>query len=102
MTHTIEEVHEAIKKFGHQDFVDSIEYTTVPFELPGIGTVKQVAAETGGEGSAEHIWIVFEIDGTLYEKTGYYSSYDGTEWSYGTLSVVVPRQTIVTVYDRVK
>lgn len=69
-------------------------------EVPGVGTVSMAYSETGGEGSAEDIYMIFKIedeDGNekFYEQRGAYYSYDGSNWD-GNFSEVVPREVKVT------
>ena len=101
MTKALKDLRAAIDAYG--DFADSLEYRKT-ITLDGVGDVTFVAGEGGGEGQGEHVWVVFEHDGNLLRLTGYYSSYDGTEWGedYGsTLEFVAPRVISVTVYDSI-
>jgi hypothetical protein len=45
------------------------------------------------------IWVVVEIDGRFFKKTGYHQSHDGTYWD-GSVSEVKPQQKTITVYER--
>lgn len=63
-------------------------------------TAEFFVGETGGEGSAEHIWQVWKVtdaDGNYqyFMKTGYYMSYDGSNWD-GDLVEVEPYEKTVT------
>ena len=60
--------------------------------------------ETGGEGSQEDIYVVFSVaDPTrlgfkrYFRKTGYYASYDGSNWD-GDFTEVFPKQKEITVW----
>jgi hypothetical protein len=70
-------------------------YDNSPLELPGVGTAVYVDGEHGGEGSAEYIWQVWQIGDQYFRKTGYYVSYDGSNWD-GSLEEVVPFEKTVT------
>lgn len=71
--------------------------------VPHLGTVKVMDTYRGGEGGGEDIELVFEItfeDGTVrwFRKTGYYQSYDGSNWD-GAFKEVRPVQRMVTFYE---
>lgn len=68
-------------------------------EIPGLGLAK-IVENFGGEGQGDDRWVVFEVNGRLYEKDGYYASYDGTTWD-GDLYEVKPVEVTVTKYHRV-
>lgn len=67
-----------------------------------IGVVTVVDSQTGGEGSAEYIYIVFkvELDGStrFFKKEGYYASYDGSNWD-GDFKEVTPIERTVVFYE---
>ena len=71
-------------------------------EIPGLGTVTVVACNLAKDISyAEHseeVWMIFEVQGTLYKKSGQYTSYIGTEWVEG-MRIVVPKTSTVTYYE---
>ena len=49
---------------------------------------------------ATDIWVVIEIDGRYFKKTGYHQSHDGTYWD-GAVTEVRPQEKTITVYERV-
>lgn len=65
--------------------------------------------ETGGEGSQESIYIVFSVESydahpfddspakRYFHKSGYYASYDGSNWD-GDFTEVFPKQKTITVW----
>lgn len=58
----------------------------------------------GGEGQGDHVHWVFTItdpEGNVeyWKKDGYYSSYGGSDWSYGDLRKVTPKTKEVTYYE---
>jgi hypothetical protein len=63
--------------------------------------VKKVFSEGGGEGEGEHVEVIFEFklgkDVAYLRTTGFYESYNGTEWS-GVWTEVEPREVVVTQY----
>ena len=77
----------------HEFWHEAYEYSTV--ELPNLGTATYVDGEHGGEGSAEHIWQVWQVGNQYFMKTGYYMSYDGSNWD-GDLVEVEPFEKTVT------
>lgn len=93
----IEELLAAAKEIGarkiaREDFLNSDLDVTLVHE------------EGGYEGAGEYAERVFEHNNNgelLYFKiTGYYSSYDGTEWD-NTIKQVKPEQKTITVYNNV-
>lgn len=77
-----------------------------PYVIPGFGTLAYVDGEHGGEGSAEHIWQVWSVtddegNKQYFQKTGYYASYDGSNWD-GSLYEVEPFEKTVTAWRNVK
>jgi len=46
----------------------------------------------------QSIHVIFEVDGKFYKKTGYHSSYGGTEWD-GAVTEVQPKTKTITVYE---
>lgn len=67
-------------------------------ELP----LKLVHEVGGHEGDGEYAERVFEHDNDgekIYVKfTGFYSSYDGTDWD-SDFAMVTPREKMITVYE---
>lgn len=90
---------------NHSFWREAEEDSTAEYDLPGFDDVKvtYVDGEHGGEGSAEHIWQVWrvvtkagDLDQVQYfMKTGYYMSYDGSNWD-GGLHEVEPFEKTVT------
>ena len=71
------------------------------YDLEGIGTARKVE-DYGGEGQGDDYWIVVSItdaDGNvrLFERTGYYQSYDGGYLDGPTVEVEAVEKT-VTAY----
>ena len=56
-----------------------------------------VYAEGGGEGDGDYAERVFQHENVFVKITGYYSSYEGTDWD--EISEVQPKQKTVTVYE---
>ena len=91
---------------------DETSWSTWAYEydketVPGLGLVEVLDTYKGGEGGGEEALLVFYItpeDGTEpfhVSISGYYASYNGTEWD-GDLVQVEPRQVSVTQYFTVK
>lgn len=68
-------------------------------EVPGVGTVT-IIERFGGEGQGDEAWVVFEVNGRMYKKEGYYASFHGTDWD-GDLYEVEQYEKTVTDYRRV-
>jgi hypothetical protein len=91
---------------GWYEWAEKVSSVPEVTEVPELGKVTIVDAATGGEGAAEHIYMVFKVefdDGSVkhYEKTGYYMSYEGSDWDGGFYRVD-PKQVTVTKYTQVK
>ena len=69
-------------------------------EIPGFGRLEVVEYDGGGEGHGEYIYLVFKIGDRYFRKTGYYASFDGSNWD-GSLEEVEPFEKTVTDYRRV-
>jgi hypothetical protein len=103
----VETIHSAIKAYGRngaEDFADALEYQKEAaldgFEQKAIAIDERLGEEGAG---ISGIYVVFRLEGddTLLKLTGSYSSYEGEDWTFGTLYPVVPRQVTMTVYDAV-
>lgn len=64
------------------------------------GPFVQVASK-GGEGQGEEYWLIYHFTAhNVYIKvSGFYTSYDGVDWSYGGFSEVKPVEKTMTVYE---
>jgi len=102
MTFTTEQVSEAISEQGLQEFVEELTDTwsnpSPTVELEGLGIAAYVDGKLGREGGGEDIWFVFSLDGKFYRLTGWYSSYDGSNWEDARVELVVPEEKIITIY----
>ena len=73
------------------------------YDVPGLGPVTIVAYHTYDSdknyaGWSEELWIVFEVQGTLYRAKGTYTSYVGDEWE-DELTVVKPVEKTIVVFE---
>jgi hypothetical protein len=73
------------------------------FDVPGLGEVRIVDYNSydsykNYDGWTEELWIVFEVQGTLYKITGTHTSYTGSEWS-NKMTIVVPKTKTVTYFE---
>lgn len=57
-----------------------------------------VSEDGGGEGGAEHVSHVYQIGDRFIEVTGTYTSWDGTNWEYGAVGEVFPREVTTIQY----
>lgn len=69
-----------------------------PVAVPGVGEILKI----GGERINSDDFIVFSLNGKLYELAGYYSSQEGTTWDdLGSVYEVKAVERLVTFYDKV-
>jgi hypothetical protein len=78
------------------------KYEDVKVELDGLGEVTLVDSKPGQEGGGEDIWIVFHVGNQLFKLTGWYGSWDGSNWDEGDVFEVVAEEKIVVVYNKKK
>lgn len=69
--------------------------------LTSSSNYKRLDGDGGGEGGAEYVWGIFQIDDTLFRVDWSYYSYHGYEidGALSTLRIVKPVQKMVTVYE---
>lgn len=100
-------LHYAEEQWGEPWIDEYVNYHShVPgtqFEIPGLGTVtlvdfKSWDTDKNYDGWYEDVWMVFDVRGTLYRKSGRHTSYSGTEWD-DSLEIVVPKTKTVTYYE---
>jgi hypothetical protein len=95
--YTAAEIDSAVTEDGLWDELDYVK--TAPVTLRGEDVqVKFVAGETGGEGSAEDIWLVIKVGDQYFRKEGWYYSHDASHWD-GDLREVHPEEKTITVYE---
>lgn len=75
------------------------------WDVPDLGTVTIVDyhsydQDKSYDGWSEQLWVVFDINGTLYKASGTYTSYSGSEWS-DTLTIVRPVEKTYIDYEEV-
>lgn len=61
-----------------------------------------VYTEGGYEGAGEDHWIIFKFKDRFVKLPGFYSSYGGAEYYWDDVFEVVPKQVMVTVYERIQ
>ena len=91
---TAEDIEEAISTVEDFDYYE-LEHDTVT--IPGIGTTEPVD-RFGGEGMGDERWVVFKLENRLFRISGYYSSWEGTEW-YEDVTEVKPVEVVKTEYE---
>lgn len=84
-----------------------IEDNTDPDELSIDGLKTSIVYEEAGfEGGGEDVVRVIKVEGDnsvmFVECTGFYTSYEGTYWSYGKVYEVEPKEVVVTKYFKIK
>ena len=115
MGYTAAQVETAIKAmaedWGYSDYgIRQGSYwleISSPEVVPGIdGTIEGVMTE-GGEGQGDQYVVVLKVvtvdgDDQFFRIDGYYSSYDGVDFSYSSgLYEVAPKSKTITVYEAV-
>jgi hypothetical protein len=105
---TPSQVKDALLSFAEEEFDwDSfgcyLDYSQDTFDVPGLGQVaikdySTYDSNKNYDGWSEDLWVIFDIQGTLYRATGSYTSYIGSEWN-NELTIVVPKQKVVTYFE---
>ena len=90
---TVEALEAKFKELIEEDSFEWYELenygnTIETVEIEGFGLAEGVTSH-GGEGEGDQRWIVFKIGERYFRTTGFYSSWDGTEW-YNDLAEVKP------------
>jgi hypothetical protein len=69
-------------------------------EKVGLGTIAEVHSEGNKEGGGEYSEIVYHfVDYDVYLRiTGFYTSYNGTDWN-DNWTEVFPQEKTITVYE---
>lgn len=75
------------------------------FDVPGLGPVTiadyhDYDINKSYDGWSEEVWIVFNVQGTLYRIKGSHTSYTGTDWE-DKMTIVKPAEKTITVYEEV-
>ena len=103
-----DEMRETLENGYYTTWYPSTQRTGIKPFVHGVVRVED-DEETGGEGSQEDIYVVFSVtahvvkDGIgserkrYFRKTGYYASYDGSNWD-GDFIEVFPKQKEITVW----
>lgn len=87
-----------------EDFRDYWNEEVTEAEFEGVGKFEVVQVK-GGEGQGDRATVVFRFvpagsDSTLYFRVdGYYTSYDGVDFSYSTLREVQLKEKVIKVYE---
>lgn len=82
---------------GWHQWEDELSLNEV-VEVADLGSVQVVDRQPGREGGGENIYIVFKVGERFFKKTGYYASYDGSNWD-GSFTEVTPQDRVVTFYE---
>jgi hypothetical protein len=75
------------------------------WEVPELGTVTIVDyhdydTNKNYDSWVEQMWIIFEVQGTLYKAKGTYMSFAGSEWE-DEVTIVKPKAVEVIVYEEI-
>lgn len=102
----IDQLSEAIRTMSPDRFVTDLnpvsnwsrEANSGTLMLPGVGQAEFVDAQFGSEGSGSEVWIVFNVKDELFKMTGFYSSWDGTDWNGYNIFRVEPEEVVMVIY----
>ncbi len=101
MTFTLAQVKDAISEWEEEndraDFYDEVEYGDIELTIDGQTVTAKNEEQYGGEGQGDEYWIVFRVADQLFEKDGYWQSWEGGEYD-GDLYEVEPYEVTVTKY----
>jgi len=65
-------------------------------------TITKEAGYGGFEGAGDNVWFVFKVtkdsETQYFRKSGYYDSWNGTEWDYG-IELVKPKEVMVIEWE---
>lgn len=88
-----EDLQDIIEGYGSSEF-------TLEFLETLVGNVEEVNSIGGGEGEGDYVERVYHFkDHNVYIKiTGFYSSYNGTDWGEH-FREVKPKEKVVTVFE---
>ncbi|QIN94164.1 hypothetical protein PP459_gp069 [Streptomyces phage Wakanda] len=113
MAYTVEQVRDAIRQWAAAGTDGGWPYDEGDFydEIMWAGKDKAVRLDAlnedafhvdrvgGSEGEGDHMAVVFRIGDQLFEKTGYYNSWDSNDWEPDYyLEEVEPYEVTVTRY----
>lgn len=101
MTYTTRQISAAVvDSFGDfAEFCEIIEGSKEPVVIESIDEPAfYVDGQPGSEGGGESVWVIFRVGDQLFQKSGYYSSYDGVDWDGYEIEEVEPYEKTVTFY----
>ena len=106
MTFTIEQLETAAEEINsgtaYGDVWSDVKYGDADQLRDKLGAKSLTQVDGyGGEGEGDDLWVVFDVDGQLFRKSGYWVSHDGCYWD-GALEEVEPYEVTVTRYREVK
>lgn len=68
--------------------------------LPDLPDPLYVVDSYGGSGMGEQMWVILEYAGRFFRKSGFFASWDGSNWD-GPFQEVRSERKMVTVYQEV-
>jgi hypothetical protein len=95
---TFQEIKEKMQEIGVSDFCNEDYDKTL---LPKNKLVSSTGGHEGGGDYAERVFHFIE-DNIYVEMTGYYSSYDGTDWDRHVEEVFPEEETIIVYKTKSK
>jgi hypothetical protein len=101
---TMQEIKSLFGDGGFSSFYKKSIYKHDPFENFNFEIVEQF----GGEGMGDHCYYVIKFtrksdpeDFVYVQFNGYYSSYDGSDYSYGNSYIVEPYEKTIRAWRQV-
>ena len=84
---------------GPQELFDTWRSDPQPVETPWGPAVS--VEDFGGEGQGDHAHVVVKLGDQYFKIDGYYSSWEGTDWSYDEWYEAKPVEKTVIEYEKV-
>lgn len=89
---TLAEVEQAVNETG--DGWGEMGWGDNDLTIRGKTYTAKAVEYKGGEGQGEYTAVIFEVDGRLFRKEGYYASHYGTDWDGDFSEVEVYEKTV--------
>lgn len=91
--YTVKEIEAAVEQDWDGSWMEFLECSdsSEGSELASLGVVAR-EVEEGGE---KYVWVVFQINDQLFRKSGFASSWEGTDWDGGLEEVESYEKTVV-------
>lgn len=94
---TLEELDISETDFFQENYSSS-DFDTIVAACGEWETVEYGRGATGDHDSYDIVYH-FKNHNLYFEANGYYSSWDGTDWSDASLYQVIPKEKTITIYE---